>query len=138
MKLILSIAALLLITACSPMESPRDTNGSKPEDIMLKIYIHFSNNECDKARQYFSAEYIATIITGNKLSFTDFCQKYTSWQEKWLRVELVGNDYNKDLWSVRVIPDEGLGKKNRAGAVQEFYMIDGQWKIVFWNHYPKS
>ena len=60
------------------------------------------------------------------------------WQASRLTTGLVGNDYNDDLWRVKIIPDEGKGKNNGPGIVQDLYMIDGVWKIVFWNHYPKS
>ena len=34
--------------------------------------------------------------------------------------------------------DEGKGAGNGPGIVHDFYQIDGVWKIVFWNHYPKT
>ncbi len=50
----------------------------------------------------------------------------------------MGNDYNDDLWRVKIIPDEGEGAGNRPGIVHDLYRIDGKWEIVFWNHYPKT
>ena len=86
----------------------------------------------------FSDEFIEEFLTSKNVTFEEYCSYAKDWKVEWLRTELIGNDYNKNVWRLKIITNEGKGEHNGAGAVQDLYKINGKWKIVFWGDYPKS
>jgi len=77
-------------------------------------------------------------MTSKDLSFEEYCAMTEGWQVDWLRTKSMGNEYNDSVWRVKIIPDEGKGPENGPGIVQDLRIIDGEWTIVFWGHYPRS
>lgn len=138
LKSSLLILMVVFILGCATEQPPVDANGKSPEQVMVETYTQIINGNFDEAVKSFSDEYIEEFMTSKNITFEEYCKLAEGWKVEWLKTELVGNDYNKDLWRVRIIPDEGKGKNNGPGIVQDLYIIDGVWKIVFWNHYPKS
>ena len=133
---VLTIA--LLIFGCSESKPPVDSNGNTPQQVLMETYTLILNGKYDQAQNNFSPEFIEELITKNNSTFTEYCSNTDGWKVEWLKTKLVGNDYNDNMWRVKIIPDEGKGAENRPGIVQDLYLIDGVWKIVFWNHYPKT
>ncbi len=91
-----------------------------------------------EAQNNFSPEFIKEFVTTKNTTFVEYASNTNGWKVEWLKTKLVGNKYNDEMWRVKIIPDEGKGNRNGPGIVQDLYLIDGVWKIVFWNHYPKS
>ena len=105
----------------------------------METYVLILNEKYEEAKNNFSPEFIETIVTKNNPTFVEYARKYTkNWKVEWLKTKLVGNNYNDNVWRVKIIPDEGKGALNGPGIVQDFYIIDGAWKIVFWGDYPES
>lgn len=129
---------LALLLGCTKAEPPLDSNGYTPQQVLLTTYIAIVEGRLDDAKANFSPTFIETMITKNNSTFAEYCKNIEGWQVEWLKTKLMGNDYNDELWRVKVIPDEGKGKENRPGIVQDLALIDGQWKVVFWGNYPKS
>ena len=129
---------LATLLACAKATPPADNFARTPDEVLLETYLLMVRGQCTEAMTNFSAAYVETFITEKGKTAEDYCASVAEWQEEWLRVEVKGNDYNDAMWRVKVIPDEGKGSGNRPGAVHDFYLIDGAWKIVFWGDYPKS
>ena len=132
------LVVALLLCSCGSSSPPADSNGDSPEGVIMKTYVAILEGDYELAKKNFSPEFIEELITKNGSTFEEYCENTEGWKREWLRVKVVGNDYNKDMWRVKVIPDEGKGAENRPGVVHDLYIIDGAWKIIFWNHYPKS
>ena len=132
------LAPIIFLIGCGVKEAPLDTNGRTPQQVMMDTYLLVLEGNYAEAQKNFSAEFINEFITTKNTTFVDYCSMTDGWKVEWLKTKLLGNDYNDNVWRVRIIPDEGKGKHNRAGIVQDLYLIDGVWKIVFWGHYPKS
>ena len=137
-SVIFIICSLVLIFGCSQAPPPLDSNGKSPDTVLMETYVLILEGKLDEAHQNFAPEYIKALITDNKSTFEEYCSNTSEWKVEWLKTTVMGNDYNKDLWRVRIFPDEGKGNENMAGIVQDMYIVDGSWKIVFWDHYPKS
>jgi len=135
---ILCLSLIVFLNSCGTKNAPLDDNGKSPEQVMMETYQLIIDGDYEAAIKNFSPEYIKEFLTDKNITFEEYCKQAEGWQKEWLRTELVGNDYNENIWRVKIIPDEGKGKENRPGIVQDLHMIDGSWKIVFWNHYPKS
>lgn len=132
------LVAVPFLAGCSEDKPPLDANGKRPEQVLMDTYVLILNDEYEAAKSNFSPEFIEELITKNNSTFGEYTRNTEGWKVEWLKTKLVGNDYNDNLWRVKIIPDEGKGANNRPGIVQDLYLIDGVWKIVFWNHYPKS
>lgn len=128
---------------CSIKEAPLDSNGNTPQQVLLETYTLIAEGKYDVAKNNFSQDYIEEFISKKNLSFVEFHSNKQGidtrgWEVKWLKSNLMGNDYNNDVWRAEIIVDEGKGKNNRPGVVHDFYIIDDVWKIVFWGDYPRS
>jgi len=132
------IITIFLLTCCSTPEPPVDLNGNTPQKVLMDTYVLILEGKYEEAKTNFSPQYIEEIMTSKNITFIEYCSNTQGWKVEWLKTKVVGNDYNENVWRVKLIPDEGKGKHNRAGIVQDLHIIDGYWKIVFWNHYPKS
>lgn len=138
-QLFTTLTVILFLTACSTKEPPNDSNGETPSQVLMETYVLILNEKYEEAKNNFSPEFIETIVTKNNATFVEYARKYTkNWKVEWLKTKLVGNNYNDNVWRVKIIPDEGKGALNGPGIVQDFYIIDGAWKIVFWGDYPES
>ena len=137
-KLVTLFCVILLIISCSETKAPLDAHGKSPEQVLMETYIDIIYGNLDKAEQNFAPEFVKEIISDNGSTFYEYCQNTDGWRIEWLKTTLIGNEYNDNVWRVRIYPDEGKGKENRPGIVQDMHIIDGSWKVVFWNHYPKS
>ncbi|KAA3636361.1 MAG: hypothetical protein DWP97_02935 [Calditrichaeota bacterium] len=137
-KIILLIMVCALVVGCSEKKAPLDANGKSPEQVLMETYVDILYENYNKAELNFAPEYVKELITDNGSTFREYCKNTDGWKIEWLKTTLIGNDYNNDVWRVRIYPDEGKGKENRPGIVQDMHIIDGSWKIVFWNHYPES
>lgn len=137
-RLPVALAAAFLIAGCSAEQPPLDSEGKTPQQVLMETYTLILEEKYTEAEKRFSPEFVKALITDNKSTFVEYCNNTKGWQREWLKTKLVGNDYNENLWRVKIIPDEGKGAHNGPGIVQDLYMIDGEWKIVFWQHYPKS
>ena len=104
----------------------------------MDSYVLILERKHAEAEKNFSPAFIEELITSKNTTFVEYCSMTDGWKVEWLKTKLMGNEYNDDVWRVMIIPDEGKGKENRAGIVQDLSMIDDVWKIVFWGHYPKS
>jgi hypothetical protein len=134
---LIALAALALLVGCS--EKPLvDSRGKTPEQVLMETYDLILEGQYARAQENFSPQFIATLITNNNSTFIDYCANTKGWRSDWMKTKLMGNDYNDDLWRVKLIPDEGKGKHNRPGIVHDLSIVDGKWTIVFWGHYPKS
>ncbi len=131
------VAALALLLGCSE-KPPADSQGRTPQQVLLETYELILDGQYARAQENFSPQFIQTLITNNNSTFVDYCGNIKGWRSDWLKTKLIGNDYNDNLWRVKLIPDEGKGKHNRPGIVHDLYMVDGKWTIVFWGHYPKT
>ena len=132
------LAVLFVLVGCGSQEAPKDANGKPPEQVMMQTYQFILAGKFDEAEANFSAEFIEEFITSKNTTFIDYNTNTKGWKPEWLKTKLMGNDYNDNVWRVKIIPDEGKGNENGPGIVQDLHLIDGVWKIVFWNHYPKS
>ncbi len=132
------LAAILFLAGCSVNEPPSDLNGKTPQQVLMDTYVLILDGKYAEAQKSFSPEFVETMITKNNMTFDEYCRNTNGWKVEWLKTERVGNKYNDEMWRVKIIPDEGKGNENGPGIVQDLYLIDGAWKIVFWNHYPKS
>ena len=137
-KMLMTLAAAAFLAACGPGEPPLDANGQTPEQVLLETYVQIVEGNFDQARNHFSPQFIDEFVTSKSQTFEQYCSNTAGWKTEWLKTKLVGNDYNDDIWRAKVIPDEGKGAENGPGIVHDFHLIDGVWKIVYWNHYPKS
>lgn len=138
LKLLAALAAAACLTGCSPGEPPLDANGQTPQQVLMETYVQIVEGDYDEAQTHFGAEFLEEFVTGKNKTLAEYSNNTAGWKTEWLKTKLVGNDYNDDMWRVKVIPDEGKGAQNGPGIVHDFYLIDGVWKIVFWNHYPKT
>ena len=136
--IIAMLAGALLIFGCSENKPAVDSNGKTPQQVLMETYTLVLEGKYDEAKNNFSPAFIEELITKNNSTFAEYVSNTEGWKVEWLKTKLVGNDYNDNLWRVKIIPDEGKGANNGPGIVQDLYLIDGAWKIVFWNHYPKS
>lgn len=105
---------------------------------MMETYVQILEGKYEEAQNNFSPAFIEEFVTTKDTTFVEYCSMTKGWKVEWLKTKLMGNDYNDDVWRVKIIPDEGKGNMNGPGIVQDFYIIDGAWKIVFWGHYSKS
>ena len=135
--LIIALASILTLTGCSTKEAPIDSSGNKPDQVLLDTYKLIVDGKFDEAQKNFSPDYIETFITSKNTTFEEYCSKTKGWTSESLKTEVMGNDYNDNLWRVKIY-SEINGSQNGPGIVQDLYIIDGEWVIVFWNHYPKS
>ncbi len=132
------LVLFFFVVGCGATDAPKDSNGKTPQQVMMETYQLILEGKYEEAEANFSAEFIEEFITTKNTTFVDYSNTTNGWKREWLKTKLIGNDYNDNIWRVKIIPDEGKGKDNGPGIVQDFYLIDGVWKIVFWNHYPKS
>ncbi len=132
------LAAILFLMACSVKEPPKDSNGKTPQQVIMDTYLLILKGKYAEAQNNFSPEFIKEFVTTKNTTFVEYASNTNGWKVEWLKTKLVGNKYNDEMWRVKIIPDEGKGNRNGPGIVQDLYLIDGVWKIVFWNHYPKS
>jgi len=142
-SLIVLFMMMIIIVSCSKQEAPLDSNGKTPQQILLETFVLITEGKYDEAKNNYSPDYIKEFISGKDLTFVEFHTNKrgidtTGWEVKWLKSNLIGNDYNDNVWRAEIVVDEGKGSHNRPGVVHDFYLIDGVWKIVFWNHYPKK
>ena len=137
-RAMLLLIAVFIMFGCGAKETPKDSNGLSPEQVLMNTYTLILDGKFEAAQKNFSPEFIEEMITKNKSTFVEYCKNTEGWKKEWLKTKLVGNDYNDNIWRVKIIPDEGKGANNRPGIVQDLHIIDGTWKIVFWGHYPKS
>ena len=134
---LIALAALALLLGCSE-KPPVDAQGKTPQQVLMETYNLILDGQYAQAQQAFSPQFIQALITDNNLTFVDYCGNIKGWQPEWMKTKLMGNDYNDDVWRVKLIPDEGKGKENRPGIVHDMHIVDGKWTIVFWGHYPKT
>ena len=132
------VVAAALLAGCQSAAPPPDVDGKLPQDVMLEVYTAVLEGRYADAEKRFSPAFVKTFMTDRNLSLEQYTEYTRGWKVEWLKTELVGNDYNDDLWRVRTTPDAGRGKSNPAGAVNDLYLIDGHWKVAFWDHFPKS
>ena len=137
-KLFTALAAICFLLGCSVKEPPRDSSGKTPQQVLMDTYVLILEGKYEDAKNNFSPEFIEEFVTKKNITFVEYCGNTKGWKSEWLKTKLVGNDYNDELWRVKIIPDEGKGSENSPGIVQDLYIIDSVWKIAFWNHYPKS
>lgn len=137
-RLLTMLITTFAIVGCGTAQPPLDSQNRTPEQVMIATYTSILEDHYDEAIRNFSHEFITEFVTSKEISFEEYCQMTAGWQVEWLNTVLVGNDYNDDVWRVKIIPDEGKGKHNGPGVVQDLHIIDGEWKIVFWGHYPRS
>ena len=143
MKKVTQFATLVAITTvligCSKKEAPKDSKGKSAELVLMDTYKLILQKKYDEAKKNFSPKFIEEFVTTKKTTFEAYASKDTKgWKVEWLKTKVMGNDYNDKMWRVKIIPDQGKGAQNGPGIVHDFYIIDGTWKIVFWNNYPKS
>ena len=134
----LAVLATALLAGCQSATPPTDVDGKLPQDVMMETYVAVLEGRYAEAERRFSPAFVKTFMTDRNLTLEQYTEYTRGWKVEWLRTELVGNDYNDAMWRVKIIPDEGKGAGNGPGIVHDFYQIDGAWKIVFWNHYPKT
>ena len=134
------IAAVLItmFVGCATKEAPLDSQGKSPQQVLLETYTLIIEGNYSEAEANFSPSFIDELITKNKSTFIEYCGNAKDWKVEWLKTKVMGNDYNDNVWRVKIIPDEGKGSHNGPGIVQDLSIIDGMWKIVFWGHYKKS
>ena len=142
-KTITFFVTAFLLSSCAPAEAPQDSNGKTPQHVLLETYVHIAEGNYDKARKNFSQAYLDGFVLKNGSTFVSFHSNpkgidTTGWETEWLQTELIGNDYNANVWRVQLIVDEGKGNSNRPGVVHDLHIVDEVWKIVFWGDYPKS
>jgi len=135
--------AVTLLLGCAPKEAPLDANGKTPQQVLLETYTLITQGNYEDAKRNFSERYIEELITSKGRTFVDFHSDSRGidtreWKIEWLKTNLVGNDYNDNVWRANLDVDAGRGKGNPPGVVHDFYIIDGAWKIVLWSDYPGS
>ena len=135
--------ALILLSGCASKEAPLDANGKTPQQVLLETYTLIAQGQYEVGKKSFSARYIEELITSKGLTFVEFHSNprgidTRDWKVEWLKTNLVGNDYNDEVWRANLDVDTGKGKENPPGVVHDFHIIDGVWKIVLWSDYPKS
>lgn len=142
MKLINKVIFVILTVAmygCGSSAPPTDSNAQLPQDIVMETYRLILSGDYAGAQENFSDEYIEEFVTSRNKTFKEYADGPTEgWKPEWLKTKLMGNKYNRDVWRVKIIPDEGKGANNGPGIVHDLHIIDGRWKIVFWGHYPKT
>ena len=131
------LVVLTLLLGCSE-KPPADAQGRTPQQVLMETYNLILDGQYALAQENFSPKFIETLITNNNSTFVDYCANTKGWRPDWMRTKVMGNDYNDDIWRVKLIPDEGKGKHNRPGIVHDMAIVDGKWTIVFWGHYPKT
>ena len=137
-SILVILFGLFFVSCGGSNQPPLDSKGHSPEDVLLSTYKQILKGDYSSAQESFSQAFIEEFVTTKNITFEEYCNPTEGWQEEWLKTKLMGNDYNDDIWRVKIIPDEGKGKHNGPGIVQDLRMTDGEWKIVFWGHYPKS
>lgn len=137
-QIAIPIALSSLLLACSETPPPVDADGKTPDQVLLETYTMMVSGQCEEAMDKFSDAYLQKFLTDKNKSHEEYCVTTDGWQVSWLKAKNMGNDYNSELWRVKIIPDEGKGASNRPGVVHDLRIIDGQWKVVFWGDYPKS
>ena len=65
-------------------------------------------------------------------------EQIAPWTQANLQTKVIGNDYNKEVWRVRVWSEDGKGAENPAGAQHDLAIIDGRWLLVNWSDFPKN
>ena len=132
-------AVAFLLTGCGTPDPPTDSAGKGPDEIMLETYQLILAGNFAEAEKSFSPKFLDEFVVSKGKTFDFYCGEYTKgWKPEWLKTQVMGNDYNQDIWRVKIIPDEGKGAENRPGIVQDLILVEGAWQIVFWGHYPKS
>lgn len=143
LQYLIVLIVLVLVTGCAGKKAPLDANNRTPAQVLLETYQLIVQGDYAAAERNFSARYVEELITSKGSDFVAFHQNpngidVRAWQVAWLKSELVGNDYNDNVWRAKIIVDAGKGKENPPGVVHDFHLIDGVWKIVLWSDYPKS
>lgn len=134
---------LVLITlaalGCSSPPPPTDSAGNSPEATLKTAYELILAGDFADAEKHFDERLIKAVLPPTHPDdFTSFYKKQTeNWKAERLQTELKGNDYNDNVWRVRIWSEEGRGKDNTPGAMQDLAQINGVWKIVFWGDYEK-
>ena len=137
------IIASFMFLGCGKKEAPIDANGKTPQQVLLETYSLITQGEYETGMKNFSVQYIEELITSKDQTFVQFHSNpqgidTRNWKVEWLKSNLVGNDYNDNVWRANLDVDAGKGKDNPPGVVHDFHLIDGVWKIVLWSNYPKS
>ena len=140
---LLILLTISLFFGCSTKEAPTDANGKSPQQALLETYKLITQGDYEDAKKNFSERYIEELITSKGKTFIDFHRDphgidTRDWNIEWLKTNLVGNDYNDNVWRANLDVDAGKGKENPPGVVHDFHLIDGVWKIILWSDYPKS
>ena len=141
----IAICVVLFLLGCNSSNSPpKDTSGKTPDQFLLETYQLIVNGQFDEAEKRFSPAFLEKFVYKNYDSFSQYFLdrktglRSSDWKSEWLKAKLIGNDYNDDLWRAKIIVDAGKGAENPPGVVNDLYLIDGVWKIVFWGDYPES
>lgn len=138
-RILIALTFTCFFCACGKkIESPTDSKGATPESTFIKICELIIDGNLEEAQRYYSSDFIDEFITTKNVSFSEYTKHIAGWKKEWLKTKPMGNDYNENVWRVKMIPDEGKGANNQAVVVYDFHIIDGVWKVVFWNHYPKT
>ena len=135
--------AVSLLLGCSSQKAPIDRNGKTPQQVLLETYTLITQGKYVDAKKNFSDRYIEELITSKGRTFFDFHSDphgvdTRGWKIEWLKTNLIGNNYNDNVWRANLDVDAGKGKENPPGVVHDFHIIDGAWKIILWSVYPKS
>ena len=91
------IISILLILGCTTKTAPLDSEGKSPEQVMMETYTMIVEGNLDGALANFSKEYIEEFLTSKNVTFEEYCSYAKDWKVEWLRTELMGNDYNKNV-----------------------------------------
>ena len=132
------LATIFVLAACGTDAPPLDSNGKTPQQVLMDTYVLIVEGNFEAAEKNFSSQFLQEFVSSKQQTFAEYCRDTSGWKKEWLKTILVGNDYNDQVWRVKIIPDEGKGKEKGPGIVQDLHIIDGVWKVVFWGHYPKS
>ena len=137
-RTLIAVVLTTMFIGCTTKEAPRDSQGKTPQQVLLETYTLILEGKDSEAESNFSPEFIEELITKNESTFIEYCSNTKGWKADWLKTKIMGNDYNDNVWRVKIIPDEGKGSHNGPGIVQDFSIVNGVWKVVFWGHYKKS
>ena len=140
-QLALTILISLTVAACGKnAPPPTDSAGQTPEQVVMKAYEFMFSGDFEGAKALFDERLIKAIFPPtHPQGFTGHYQEQIEpWTLANLKTKIIGNNYNDDVWRVRIWSEDGKGAENPAGAQHDLAIINGRWLLVNWSDFPKS